>query len=213
MSLASLPAPLPPGERVLWQGRPSWQALARDALHVRGLAAYSVLLVASVAGAAAWRGAGASAVVLDAAYSALFASVPLAVVVAYAWLSARAARYMITDRRVVMRVGAALPMTINLPFARIASAGLTLRGGTGEIRLKLVARDGLAATMLWPHAPFGRAEPVLRGLVDAERAGRVLSEALAISVGASVPTSQGLAKVSTLMDSNGVSHGADAVAA
>lgn len=177
-----LPGPLPKGERVLWKGRPRWQAIARDALHVRGLAAYMALLVLSVAAAAAWRGATPAEALLDASRAAAFAAIPVAVALGYAWLAARAAYYAITDRRIIMRVGVALPMTFNLPFARIASAGQRTRGSTGEIGVKLLARDGLAAIMLWPHAPLGRAEPTLRGLADVAVAGQVLAHALAASV-------------------------------
>ena len=41
-----------------------------------------------------------------------------------AWLSARNTVYTITDRRVVMRIGIVLTLTFNLPFKRIAAAGL-----------------------------------------------------------------------------------------
>ena len=35
-----LPAPLPPGETLLWQGSPRWWSLALDAYRVRALAFY-----------------------------------------------------------------------------------------------------------------------------------------------------------------------------
>ena len=40
-----LPEPLPPGEKLLWQGAPDWRTLAREALHVRKVAAYFGVLV------------------------------------------------------------------------------------------------------------------------------------------------------------------------
>ena len=43
--LGGLPSRLPPGERILWQGRPDWRVLARRALHVRGLAFYLGLML------------------------------------------------------------------------------------------------------------------------------------------------------------------------
>ena len=47
---------------------------------------------------------------------------PLAIGIAlvFAWASARTTVYTITNRRVVMRFGIALPMTLNLPFTLIA---------------------------------------------------------------------------------------------
>jgi hypothetical protein len=45
-----LPEQLPAGERVLWQGAPRWQTLARHAFHVRLLAVYFAALLAWLAG-------------------------------------------------------------------------------------------------------------------------------------------------------------------
>ena len=52
-----LPEQLPAGEKVLWQGAPHWQTLARDALHLRLLAVYFSVLLAWRAGAA-WMDTG-----------------------------------------------------------------------------------------------------------------------------------------------------------
>jgi len=40
-----LPEPLPPGERLLWQGRPDWRQLARDAFHVDAIGVYFALMI------------------------------------------------------------------------------------------------------------------------------------------------------------------------
>lgn len=217
----ALPGRLPENETVLWTGRPYWLAIARDGLHLHGLAAYGALLVVSVVATAAWRGASAHEVLFDGGLALAAAAIPVLVVLAFAWLSAWTARYVITNRRVVMRVGVALTMSVNLPFARIASAGLKKRGKTGEIALKLTARDGLAALMLWPHTPFIRVEPTLRGLRDADHAGQILAQALAASVdtpieqpmSSSVSSSVPLAKASTSVDTISHRHGTQTVAA
>ena len=208
--MTPLPGALPAGERILWQGKPEWRALARDALHLRGLAAYMAVLVAAVGVSAALRGATPGQVALDTVRAACFAAVPVLLGLGFAWAAARQAAYTITDRRVVMRMGVALPMTLNLPFSRIASAGLRARpGGTGEIRLEVIGRDRMSWMVLWPHARVGRAAPVLRALHDAERAGQVLSRALAASVDQPVV----LANVSRKVDSAAEDHGASTVAA
>ncbi|MEJ2299801.1 MAG: PH domain-containing protein, partial [Woeseiaceae bacterium] len=41
-----LPAYLPPGEEILWQGKPNWKRFAVRALHVRKLAFYFAALLA-----------------------------------------------------------------------------------------------------------------------------------------------------------------------
>src|SRR3954462_13677540 len=42
--IIGLPAPLPAGETILWQGAPDWKSLARRAMRIRVLAVYFVLL-------------------------------------------------------------------------------------------------------------------------------------------------------------------------
>ena len=51
-------------------------------------------------------------------------AVALGLVALMAWLSARTTVYTLTDRRVVMRIGIVLTLTFNLPYKRIAAAGL-----------------------------------------------------------------------------------------
>jgi hypothetical protein len=182
-----LPEPLPPGERILWQGSPRWQALARDAFHVRKLAAYfGVILV--LRGIVSWSD-GRS--VFDAVVAALWllplALLALGLLAVLAWLSARTTVYTITNRRVAMRIGIVLTMCLNLPFRAIAGAGLrTDRDGTGDIPLALSGHDHLAYLHLWPHVRpwrFAHPEPMLRGIPDAARTGRTLAAALAAAVG------------------------------
>lgn len=184
-----LPERLPEGETLLWQGRPGWRGLARGALHVRGIAAYFVLL-------ALWRGASVTAdggSGLEAAGAAatlvLIGAVPIAFLLAYAWFAAREAVYSITNRRIVMRVGLALPVTINLPFALIENAALSRRAdGSGDIVLRLAGPQRASWIALWPHLRawrFTRPEPMLRALSDAESAAQILGRALAAA--AAVP--------------------------
>ena len=210
MRLHALPGALPAGERVLWQGAPDWRGLARDAMHLRGIALYCVALVVSLAVSETVRGLPAAQVALDTAMAAGVAAVPLLVGLGYAWIAARCATYTITNRRVVIRMGVALTMTINLPFERIDGAGLFKRsGGLGEIRLRPARGEQVSAVILWPHATIWRGAPVLRGLSDAERAGQILSRALAASVDAPAPLASGPRVVKTAS----TSHGAEAVAA
>jgi len=178
-----LPERLPAGETILWQGAPEREALARRALHVRTIAWYFAAL-------AAWRGltlAADGAAALDIAAGAglllvlgAAAIVPLAL---YAWASARTTLYTITNRRVVIRAGVALPTTFNVPFAAIEAAGLKLHGGgVGDIALRLVPDQKIAYVFLWPHARpwrFARPEPTLRCVPDAERVAQLLGRALA----------------------------------
>jgi len=105
----------------------------------------------------------------------------VAVVWLLAWAQARATVYTITNARVLMKIGAALPVTYNIPFAQIATARLDLKpAGTGTIALETLGDTRLAVLALWPHLRPGRmkrTEPALRCIPDAERTARLLAEA------------------------------------
>jgi hypothetical protein len=184
-----LPGTLPAGEAILWQGAPQWRGLAKRAMHLRGLAAYFLLL-------ALWRGAaltsdGAGAV--EAASAVLFilalGAIPIAIMAGYAWLSARNTLYTITTRRVVVRTGVALPMTVNIPFAVIGSAGVARHAdGTGDIALQVMQPHRVSWLALWPHTRswrITRPEPTLRAVAEPEMVAQTLGRALAAA--ASMP--------------------------
>lgn len=186
-----LPEQLPEGERLLWQGAPDWRMLARQAFHVRGLAIYFGVIVAYCLGSSVLGGTPPAEAALSAAKLAGVALVPIALVVAYAWAVGRATVYSVTNRRVVLQLGLALPVTINMPFSKIDSAALSLRAnGFGDISLLLNAGDKLAYLVLWPHARpwrLKRPEPMFRSVPDAGRVGQLLARALAASADMPVP--------------------------
>jgi hypothetical protein len=182
--IPGLPHALPPGERILWQGRPSWKGLARSPFHLGWLALYLGAVVTS-------RGVGAfqTSRNVGAAFAAAGTVLPLAVgclavVAALALLHARATVYTLTNRRLVMRFGVALPMSFNIPFRKIASADVCLRrGGEGDIVLRLSGPERLAYAHLWPFVrpwTFRRAEPMLRAVPGAARVTALLAEAVAV---------------------------------
>jgi hypothetical protein len=204
-----LPEPLPPGEQLLWQGSPDWRVLARRAFHLRKLVAYfGALLVLRVVfllndGAA-----------LTEAFSSTLgplalAALCLALVALMAWLSARSTVYTITDKRVVMRIGIVLTLTFNIPFKRIAAAGLHLdTGGTGDLPLTLLGSDRIAFLHLWPHARpwrLGKPEPMLRSVPQAALVAQVLSEAWSRATG--VATSAATAPASPVQPANDRTQG------
>jgi hypothetical protein len=181
-----LPERLPDGERVLWQGAPRWRSLARRAFHLRLIALYFVAIGAWGAASAAAEGAGAGALALDASWLAVVASVPIGTLLAVSFLAERTTLYTVTDRRIVLRVGVALPMAVNIPLGAVQSAGLRrCRDGTGDIALSLMPSHRASFVALWPHVRpwrFSKPEPLLLGLPDAEAAAQALATALAASV-------------------------------
>jgi Bacterial PH domain len=181
--IKGLPETLPQGEYILWQGRPAWWPLALRALHVRLALGYCAFLMVWSIAADLYAGVGLGATLLTASKI-----IPIAVVVGgfltlYAWLVQRSTVYTVTNKRVVMRYGVALPMTLNLPYAVIESAALkTYRDGTGDIPLTLTQEERVSYFLLWPNVRPWRAakpQPMLRAIPNAKIVARSLSEALA----------------------------------
>ena len=176
-----LPEKPPAGEVILWQGRPDTLALARDALNLNWILGYFALLIV-------WR-VGVSSV--DYSFGqALTHAIPFVVIAGLAaglilliaWVQAKATVYTVTSARVAMRVGAALTITLNLPYTRIEAADLDLRkSGTGTIAFRTAGETKLSFLVLWPHVrPWhGRhPQPALRCIPDAERVARMIAEAV-----------------------------------
>lgn len=177
-----LPAPLPEGETVLWQGAPSWEVFARRALRLRWVAAYFALMIGWGVADRLSSGESLRLVSVAAAEWTLLALAATGLLALYAWGVARTTLYTITNRRVVMRIGVALPMTLQIPFSRIDAAGV--KPEAGEIAMTLRPGEKIAYAVLWPHArpwKLAKAQPALRGLADAAGAAQILSRALTAS--------------------------------
>ena len=178
-----LPGPLPAGETLLWQGAPDLKAMALQVFHVRKVALYFGLLAAWRFAIVSQQGASLAASVSAALLLVGLGVAAAAILGALAFLVCRTTVYSITSRRVVMRIGVALPITFNLPFAVIGSAALKLNpDGTGSIPLSLAGQNRLAYLIIWPHARpwrMARAEPTLRLIPDAAAVAHILAKAVA----------------------------------
>lgn len=189
--IAGLPALPPDGETILWQGSPDWRGLAWRAFHVREVAFYFAVLVAAQPALALIQGTSLAATLLPMTWVALAGSVASGTLCLLAWLSARGTVYTITNRRLALRFGIALPMTINLPFALVSEAGLRLRrDGAGDLPISLVEGERVSYIVLWPNARpwrMARPEPMLREVPQAARVADILGRALAAHAGAPIP--------------------------
>ena len=116
-----LPERPPEGEHILWQGRPAPMALARDALNLWWVVGYFLLLAVWRVGASAADMPFAEALPLGAPFLVLGA-VSAGVLYGIATVLARTTVYTITSARVAMRVGAALTVTLNVPFTQFSPA-------------------------------------------------------------------------------------------
>lgn len=176
-----LPERPPAGETILWQGRPDTLALAREALNLNWIIGYFALL-------AVWRVGVSSAdypfgeALAHAIPFVVIGAVSAGLILLIAWVQAKATVYTVTSARVAMRVGAALTITLNLPYSRIEAADLDLRkSGTGTIAFRTAGETKLSYLVLWPHVrPWHarRTQPALRCIPEAEKVARLIAEAV-----------------------------------
>ena len=181
--IRGLPETPPEGERILWQGSPDWKALAVDVFHVRAVFIYGAILIA-------WRTITIlhdGGTLAEAGIVALWLlMLPIgagAILSVLAWATASSTVYTITDKRLAMRIGIALTVTLNLPFRSIVSANYKPSWfGTGDIALTLPAKERISYLVLWPHARHWgvkHPQPRLRGVPDCERVANLLARSLA----------------------------------
>jgi Bacterial PH domain len=177
-----LPEDLPQDERLLWQGHPDWKNLAINAFHVRKTMIYFT-------GLALLQGIGrfADGASLLAALKPFLWFVPLGLLatvllLGVAWFSARTTTYTLTSKRVVLKIGMALPITFNIPFRQIDGAGISpTGGGKGDLYFRLGGKDRIAYLMLWPHARrwhFAQPEAAFRSIPDVDRVAQLAASAL-----------------------------------
>lgn len=167
-----LPEALPRSERILWQGAPQAALLAVHALHVRKLMVYfaGMLILQTLY----LLGEPEASVGPSVALSASLAATCLLLLRAVAWYAARNTLYTLTNRRVVMRIGMVLTITLNIPLKKIQSASVrAMSDGRGDLALGLSSsKERLGWLHLWPHVKawtFRDPQPCLRCLPDVER--------------------------------------------
>ena len=178
-ALPGLPEKPPLGEEILWQGRPKAWALAREAYKITWVGGYFLAL-------GLWQGiaafgsniAGVTAVLLP--YLAVGA-LAVGILGLMAWVQARGTVYTITSARVAMRVGAALTVTLNLPFKQIGAAHLAHGvAKTGTLAFETLGDTRISYLVLWPHArpwALGRAQPALRAIPNADAVAKIFTDA------------------------------------
>ena len=168
-------------ETILWEGRPLAGGLARQLFHFRAIMGYFAVLAMWNLASTHADGFRANAAFISAAWLVLPALIAAAVIYAMAWVFVLTTHYTITDKRVIMQIGVALPIALTLPLRQITAANVKLNAdGSGDIPLAL-GDQTLAYLLVWPHARpwrFKRAEPMLRAVPDAAAVSGVLARAL-----------------------------------
>lgn len=175
--IRGLPGMLPPGEDIVWQGAPDWRTLARTAYSTRLVAGYFALL-AGWALATAWSSHGSY---LGVEMTAGLGLVGLAILHLLAFFAARTTVYTLTNRRIVLRIGIAVPKCINLPLKMIGAVDLALHAdGTGDVPLVIAGPAKLGILALWPHArpwKIVTPQPMLRAIPDAQNVAALVARA------------------------------------
>lgn len=162
-------------ERVLWKGRPQLGLLARTAFHGRSAGAYMAALVV----VALLLGRNDAAIV-----AALLGVALAAILHLLAWASARSTLYILTDQRLIMRIGIAIETRVNIPLKQITAAHLAVltRDGHGDIAFELAGERLLGTLLLWPHVRpwhYAMPQPMLRSVPDAAALAQMIAEARA----------------------------------
>jgi hypothetical protein len=174
-----LPGNLPSGEQVLWQGRPSARLVARHSLKSLWIGAYFLILAIWAAASGLSDGQPVGGIVFSIAILTGLAAVVLGMIELFAWGVERTTLYTITSERVVMRIGVALSLSLNLPFKQIEAASLGKLGGkAGNIAIALKPGHRLSWLVQWPHVRgwrFATPEPSLICLPDAEAVSDILA--------------------------------------
>ncbi len=180
-----LPGSLPAGELLLWQGSPAWRPLARRALHATAVATYFGLLILWELGSALYtRAPWVPALRISAILLAL-GVVTVSLLCLVAWASARATVYSLTNRRLVIRHGISLPMSLNIPLRLVETMALSQHpDGSGDIALGLPRGERIGYLLNWPHVRpwrFSRPQPTLRSLADAPHVAALMGRAVGSS--------------------------------
>lgn len=177
-----LPAHLPKGEDMLWQGRPAFLPLAWRAGFLRLLAIwFAIVAIWFIARGA--MGVTTWPIAVGALIAWTFNAAICAGILSIIALGIqRTTVYTITTRRVVMRFGMVLDLTVNIPYSKIENLDLRMTGGeAGDIAIRLIGNDSLSYFHLWPHARpwrFSAPEAMMRALPEAQKVGRLLGDAV-----------------------------------
>jgi hypothetical protein len=181
--IQGIPGPLPPGETIVWQGKPVWWSLARHLCHVRGVTLYFAVVLLGTAAMALVHGSTLEQLGLTMAPLVGAAAVTLGFLVGMAWLIGRSTEYTLTTRRLVMRSGVALPAILVIPYSAIAhAAALVHPDQTGDLPLAMKPGHRVALHRVWPHSRPWRLwepQPMLRSVPRAGHVATLLAGALA----------------------------------
>jgi len=178
-----IPAPLPTGEHIIWQGSPDAWEIAKNAFHIRKLAMYFALIVC-IQGISILQ-AGSQSLLASLTLTGLLSVVGLLIPAVLAYLTSKVTIYTVTNKRILIRFGIALQMTINLPFTQISAADVRVdKNGFGDIPLVLKDTKRVNYIVLWPNVRpwnFSKPQPMLRSIANVSHVASVIADVAAQS--------------------------------
>lgn len=184
--IPGLPALLPRGEKLLWQGRPDWRLLARQAFHVRAVAIWFAALMGIQLTLGVRDGASGAELLGTVAWYTVLGAVAVGVLTLIAWGYARSTMYSITSRHLIVRSGIALSTTVTIPFGLVQSAAVKrYERGYGDLPIEIQPGTHVSWLMLWPHVRpwcMARPQPMLRAVADIDDVVTVFTRALDVSL-------------------------------
>ena len=163
------PESLPFSEKVLWQGSPCAWLIARRIFFLPHLFFYFLILscLALIFNSEVLTIKDLFIKFLS--YMSL-GMVAIFLLLAISYLISSTTVYSITDKRVVMRIGIVLNLSLNIPFSKIETAAWKeYADKSGDISLNLVPDNKIAYLHLWPHCRpwfFSSPRPRLSCLKD-----------------------------------------------
>lgn len=178
-----IPAPLPPGEHVVWQGSPDKWELAKNAFHLKKISIYFLVILGIQFVSRLGSNADTPATGASLSTTLLLSLAGIVILGGLAWMTAHVTIYTVTNRRILIRFGVALQMTINLPFVQIKAADMRAdKNGFGDIPLTLKDTKRVSYIVLWPHVRpwcFSRPQPMLRSIPNVAQVAAIIAASAA----------------------------------
>ena len=173
------PESVPTSEKVIWQGRPCPLLIARRIFFLPHLVFYffmmsflSLLFQIDIL--------TTKDLLIDFLSNMLLGSVAIFLLLAISYLVSSTTVYSITDKRLVMRIGIVLNLSLNIPLNKIHLAeSRAYADKSGDISLELTPGNKIAYLHLWPHCRpwfFSAPRPRLSCLKEVDMVAMLLKD-------------------------------------
>ena len=184
--ISGLPSKLPEDETILWRGSPEKWKLGHRIFATRWIAAFFVVLAVSSIFSGIDHGVAPARIAMTFATLLFVGASVIGFAMLFGWLVAINTVYTITDKRIVIRHGVTMPMAVNVPYAKIATAAAKLHAdGTGDVSVALLDGNRVNVFAIWPHhRPWSwqGAAPAMKSVPEASRVAQLLHDALVADV-------------------------------